>query len=106
MWVVRETLHEVKSSKAWFCGKQNKSILCEADTAWRFRRNLNLAVPTILKTSLQGRFFIVRTGPFKLFRAAKRSTAQFCDTQNIHPIREAHSAGTERSGVNLAVPTL
>ncbi len=73
----------------------------------------NLAVPTILKTSPCGRFFIVRIGPFELFRAAptsrgeaERSTAEFCETQNIPPIREAHPAGTERSVVNLAVPRL
>jgi hypothetical protein len=64
----------------------------------------NLAVPTISKTSPSGRFFIVRTGPFELFRYAERSTAEFCKTQNIPPIREALTAGTERSVVNLAVP--
>jgi hypothetical protein len=42
-----------------------------------------------------------RKGPEPLEPKAKRGlTAEFCETQNLHLIRAAHSAGTERSVVN------
>jgi hypothetical protein len=67
----------------------------------------NLAVPTILKKPpRRGGFFIRPARSVELFRSAERSTAKFCETQNIPLIREAHLAETERSVVNLAVPTI
>ncbi len=58
--------------------------------------------PDHLKNLPSREVFYYAGGQFELFRAAKRSTAKFCGTQNNHPIREAVTAGTERSVVNLA----
>lgn len=58
------------------------------------------------KSSLLGAFLLSEhEGREPLEPKAKQGlTAEFCETQNIPPIREALTAGTERSVVNLAVP--
>ena len=64
-WSVR-TYRSAVRSKAEFCKKQNLHHPREAHPAWRFQRNLNLAVPTILKKPpCKGRLFYCPDRPVR-----------------------------------------
>jgi hypothetical protein len=59
--------------------------------------------PDHFKNLPTGEVFYYAGRSVRLFRYAKRSNAQFCETQNIPPLRAAHPAGRFQRNLNLAV---